>query len=70
LQENYNIREDAKSSACLEMICFKIGRAGWPKRRCQLNEVFFMLEKAINGADGGHSYTPSLALPFRSVVHV
>ena len=68
LQENCNILEDAKSSAFLEMICFKIGRAGyWPKRWCQLNEVVLMLEKAISGVDGGHSYTPSLVLPFRSV---
>ena len=61
--------EEDKSSLFVEMTCFKMGKAGCPNLWCH-SEVFLTLEKANRGKDIGNSYTPSLALPVKSVAPV
>jgi len=55
-------------------MCFKIGNAGCPKRLCQVVHVVLVVEKARSGGDcglkAGHSYTPSLTLPWKRIAPV
>ena len=48
-----------------------MGEAGCPKRWCQLMEVVLVVENARIGVDtglaAGHSYTPSLVLPWNRI---
>ena len=51
-----------------------MGKVGWPKRWCQFDDVVLTWEKARIGEEAGcaagHSYTPSLVLPVKSIAPV
>ena len=66
-EKSFGIEEnDSKQE--LDIIYCKIGRAGCPKRRCQLIDVVLAVENARIGFLGAvHSYTPSLVLPWNRI---